>query len=148
MTLHFTTPNAAQAAANKRWTQYPDRFKKRKAHLTCSCCGKSYQTVPKNVNHQYNNHYCSACRKTPKAYPTAFKSETQRGQANVKAKLSENDVIVIRKLNSQGADYTWLSHRFNVTRDTIYSICTRRSWKHVPGGYTRSNLQRANKCSR
>ena len=145
MTLHFTNPDAAQAAANKRWAHH--RFQKRMVCLTCSSCGKSYQTLPKNVNPKHNNHYCSACRKTPKAYPTAFKSETSRGEHNVKAKLSENDVIIIRRLNSQGTDYTWLADRFNVTRDTIYSICTRRSWKHVPGGYARSHLQRSNKRS-
>ena len=140
MTLHFNQPDAAKAAATKRWVQYPDRFKKRKVHLICACCGKSYQTVPKNVNHQYDNHYCSACRKTPQAYPTAFKSKDQRGHGNVKAKLTENEVILIRKLNSQGHDYQWLAHKYGVTKDTIYSICTRRSWKHVPGGYSRSNL--------
>ena len=131
MTLHFTTPNAAQTAANKRWTQNPDRFKKRKAHLTCAACGKSYQTVPKNVNPKYSNHYCSNCRKTEKAYPNAFKSETSRGEQNTKAKLTEAEVIAIRELNADGYKYPWLSRRYKVSQDTIYSICTRRSWKHV-----------------
>ena len=131
MTLHFTTPNAAQTAANKRWTQYPHRFKKRKAHLTCAACGKSYQTVPKNVNPKYSNHYCSNCRKTEKAYPNAFKSETSRGEQNTKAKLTEAEVIAIRELNADGYKYPWLSRRYKVSQDTIYSICTRRSWKHV-----------------
>ena len=131
MTLHFTTPDAAQAAANKRWTQYPDRFKKRKAHLTCAACGKSYQTVPKNVNPKYSNHYCSDCRKTEKAYQNAFKSETSRGEQNTKAKLTEAEVIAIRELNAEGYKYLWLSRRYKVSRDTIYCICTRRTWKHV-----------------
>ena len=138
MTLHFTQPDAAQAAANKRWAHH--RFKRRMVRLTCSSCGKSYPVLPKNVNPKCNHHYCSACRKTSAAYSKAFKSKNTRGEANIKAKLSENDVIIIRKLNLEGAEYAWLADRFNVTRDTIYSICTRRSWKHVPGGYSRSNL--------
>ena len=131
MTLHFTTPDAAQAAANKRWTQYPNRFKKRKVHLTCAACGKSYQTAPKNVNPKYSNHYCSDCRKTEKAYQNAFKSETSRGEQNTKAKLTEDEVVSIRQLNAEGYKYLWLSRRYKVSRDTIYCICTRRTWKHV-----------------
>ena len=138
MTLHFTNPDAAQAAANKRWAHH--RFEKRIVRLTCSSCGKTYLVPPKNVNPKYNNHYCSDCRKTAQTNQTLFKSETSRGEKNFQAKLSQNDVIIIRRLNSQGADYTWLADRFSVTRDTIYSICTRRTWKHVPGGYTRPHL--------
>ena len=145
MTKTFSKPGAAKAAAHQRWDAKRKPFHKNTIQVSCSLCGRNYRTLPKNVNRRYHNRYCSICRQTPEAYPTAFKSEDIRGEANVHAKLTEAEVVSIRDLNGEGYSYIWLSRRYKVKRDTIYSICTRRSWKHVTGGCSRHDLQRTNK---
>ena len=148
MTKTFCIPGAAKTAAHKRWDAKPKHRCKRTIKVSCSLCGRNYRTIPKNVNPRYHNRYCSTCRQTPEAYPSAFKSETQRGEKNVKAKLTEAEVVSIRDLNGKGYTYHWLSYKYKVKQDTIYSICTRRSWKHVTRGCSRHDLQRTNKRCR
>lgn len=131
MTKHFENPNAAAEAARERWLNHRNSFGERRIKVTCSVCGKTYLTRPKNINPNYGNRYCTDCRRGPNGYRTSFKSELCRGEKNTKAKLTEAKVIAIRRLNANGYNYAYLSRRYNVTKDTIYSVCTRRTWKHV-----------------
>lgn len=57
---------------------------------------------------------------------------TSKGQRNGGSKLSENEVLEIRKLLTQN----WLSHReiaemFEVSRSNIGLIAQRKAWSHI-----------------
>ena len=58
---------------------------------------------------------------------------TVRGVDFWSAKLTDADVIEIRRLNSdEGVSYAALAERYGVWRSTIRNICLRKTWKHVP----------------
>lgn len=53
-----------------------------------------------------------------------------RGERN-HSKLTNKQVIKIRELRLQGATYPQLALHYGVSTQTIFSIVTRRKWKHV-----------------
>lgn len=53
-----------------------------------------------------------------------------RGEA-LRSKLTEADVIEIRRLREEGAKVVELAARFQVGQSNIRSVLSRRSWKHV-----------------
>lgn len=59
-------------------------------------------------------------------------SETNRGEGNGSAKLTENDVIQIRKLRiEEMLTYKELSQRYNVSISLIELIVNKKIWKHI-----------------
>jgi hypothetical protein len=56
---------------------------------------------------------------------------SKRGEANPKAKLSDDDVRAIRRMRAQGITARKLALRFDVTERVIYSIQHRKSWTHI-----------------
>ncbi len=55
-----------------------------------------------------------------------------RGESHPGRKLTEKDVIEIRKLRALGWAAISLSAKFGVTYGNICHICSRRNWRHVP----------------
>lgn len=55
-----------------------------------------------------------------------------RGTLTPMAKISEDDVVVIRGLRQEGLTYKAIGDRYGLDFTTVYRICKRRSWKHVP----------------
>ena len=53
------------------------------------------------------------------------------GIKNPAAKLTETDVLNIRRLHEDGARPTDLSIRFGVSRASIYNILQRKRWQHL-----------------
>jgi hypothetical protein len=51
------------------------------------------------------------------------------GEAHHNAKLSQDDVCAIR---ASFDNYTSLARRYGITKDNIYSIRARKTWRHVP----------------
>lgn len=51
------------------------------------------------------------------------------------AKLSEPDVLEIRRLRAEGVPMGKLASRFGVTKNNIKAIVYRRSWRHLPDGH-------------
>jgi hypothetical protein len=56
---------------------------------------------------------------------------TQRGERNIKAKLAEADVRLIRELRKQDWTTENLATRFGVTACAIRFILNGTTWKHV-----------------
>ncbi len=56
---------------------------------------------------------------------------TARGSRNHKAKLTEQDVVEIRRLRSKGVRQITLCRHFNVSDGTMSLICRNKIWKHV-----------------
>lgn len=57
--------------------------------------------------------------------------ETKRGSDNHLAKLTESQVRVIREDYRAGARQVDLAKQYGVTRQTIYGIVHRRTWRHL-----------------
>lgn len=54
-----------------------------------------------------------------------------RGERNSRAVLREDDVRAIRHMVSVGATQQEAARRFGVTKDCVWSIVHRQTWKHV-----------------
>lgn len=53
------------------------------------------------------------------------------GSQNPMAKVSEDDVITIRRLAAGGASHPELAASFGLSVPQVYAIVTRRNWRHV-----------------
>lgn len=53
------------------------------------------------------------------------------GQAHPKAKLTEQQVLQIRKEHAAGISYSELAGRYEVDKSNIAAIVTRKTWRHL-----------------
>ncbi len=58
------------------------------------------------------------------------KPDTQ-GQLNGSAKVSADDVVIIRRLREEGTCYAIIGARFGLHPGHVKGICRRRTWKHI-----------------
>lgn len=58
--------------------------------------------------------------------------ERGKGQRASKSKLTNEEVIEIRKLRKFGIGPSALSKKFNINRSNIQKICKGETWKHIP----------------
>lgn len=56
---------------------------------------------------------------------------SKKGSANANAKLSESEVLLIRKLHAKGKRQKELAVAFKTNKYAIYDIVHRRSWTHI-----------------
>ena len=59
------------------------------------------------------------------------KGRNSHGENHPGAKLIEKDILIIRKLSSEGQSRISLAKRFGVSRTTISEIALFKSWKHL-----------------
>lgn len=61
--------------------------------------------------------------------------EISNGEKHFKSKLSENEVLEIRKIyveeNGRRGIYSELSRKYHVSNETIRNIINRKIWKHI-----------------
>jgi group I intron endonuclease len=69
--------------------------------------------------------------KSPSAETIKKKSDACIGERNPRAKLTEKDVIEIRKLAKSELTPLAISKIFNISQSTINDITLRRTWKHL-----------------
>lgn len=60
------------------------------------------------------------------------------GVRNHNAKLSDEDVVLMREARAQGSSAKWLAEHFAVTDALVSQICTGKGWRHVGGPITPS----------
>lgn len=53
------------------------------------------------------------------------------GARNHSTKLTEAQVIEIRRLRADGLKLREIAERFNVTLENVHYICTRQTWGHI-----------------
>ena len=53
------------------------------------------------------------------------------GEGSGAAKLTEAQVLRVREEYASGQNISMLSRKYTVARATIYSICTRKTWRHI-----------------
>lgn len=58
--------------------------------------------------------------------------QSSAGERNPGAKLTEADVLAMRRLRAEGVTYTELGRRYGLTRCGARSAVV-RNWQHVPG---------------
>jgi len=60
-----------------------------------------------------------------------FTGRPQKGETNYYAKLTEDDVRTIRKLEADGISRKVIAERFGIHPSNIYYIVSRKTWTHV-----------------
>lgn len=73
-------------------------------------------------------------------YPTRYRC----GEQNPAAKLTEAQVVEIRRLLARGAGYRFLARRYGVSAQTIGAIARGQTWRHVPAPLPRLYEEREN----
>jgi hypothetical protein len=103
-------------------------------HLACHHCD-----TPRCVNpdHIYegtpqSNGHDRAMRNSPLGIPRPLISLANRGTNNHFSRMTEQQVLEIRKLREQGFRYEDLAIKFNVSWSCIRKICSNGTWRHLP----------------
>ena len=58
-------------------------------------------------------------------------SSAKRGESNVTSKLTESDVLIIRKLSLEGMCQRKIAAQFNTAKSNVSFIVNRITWKHI-----------------
>lgn len=59
---------------------------------------------------------------------------TNQGERHPNAKLTESDVVAIRRARAGGEPLRVIAARFGVTPQNLVFVCARKTWRHVPEG--------------
>ncbi len=62
-----------------------------------------------------------------------MKKSNKMGEKNNRVKLTEKDVITIRRKLTEGNAISFLSKKYNVTYQCIHAIKNNKSWRHLCG---------------
>ena len=84
----------------------------------------------KTDNRIENLEWCTRSHNCKHAVDTGL-HEPLRGETHPKAKVTEKQVLEIRKLKKEGYRNFELQEIFKTTKDTIQDIVRRKSWKHI-----------------
>lgn len=57
---------------------------------------------------------------------------SHKGKKHYKTKLSEKDVLEIRRMWKDGVKQPKIAEKFGITKGSVSVIVTRKTWKHVP----------------
>ena len=97
--------------------------------------------LPPTPDHQVNHKDFNKSNNVPENLEWVTQAENNiyskdviprnRGEAN-HSKLTEKQVIDLRKRRLMGETYPSLSARFKVSKHTCWLIVMRRKWRHVP----------------
>lgn len=119
----------------------------KKCDLVCACCHR-IRTHTRKENVCARISFRATPTESPKEtvrLPEARRGEKVSGSKNVRAKLTESKVELIRRKALDGARPKNLAVEFGVSALTIYGVLRRDTWKHVEGGVRADNLPNAYK---
>lgn len=68
---------------------------------------------------------------TPQTSPTIRKRPNGRGMENGHSKLTDDQVLAIRRERQAGETMAVLAHRYSTTAGNIHAIVHRRTWTHL-----------------
>lgn len=81
-------------------------------------------------NRLENLEYVTASENSLHAYRIGLRKPT-KGEINGMCKLNSGDIRAIRDLILQGFTHQQVAQRFNLARQTVGDIATKRSWRHL-----------------
>jgi hypothetical protein len=99
--------------------------------LVCHTCDTRACVRPE---HLYVGSYADNNRDTRTRGRHGSGHTSLSGERNGHAKLSAAAVSQIRSRRCAGESAVALARQHGVTRNTIYDVCSGRSWKHLPNG--------------
>lgn len=65
------------------------------------------------------------------SWHTTQRQPPHRGETTPFAKLTENDVIQIRRMRAEGRTYKEIAAHFNTKPANVWHICSGHTWKHL-----------------
>lgn len=118
---------------------YFDRVPSSQTLCACHSCDNPLCCNPAHLfwgTHRENmidmNNKNRANRPRGDAHHSRLRPETRpRGERHALAKLTENQVFLIRKLSAAGQVQRVIAAKFGVTRETVSSIIQGRIWRHL-----------------
>jgi len=97
-------------------------------------CPKGSQANHKDGSKQNNQarnlKYVTISENHKHAYRTGLQA-TRRGTSSGNVRLSERDVIAIRKMRKSGKRFIEIAQLYNVSIGAIFNVTARRSWRHI-----------------
>lgn len=90
----------------------------------CHSCDNPQCVNPKHI-------WLGTCKDNQRDKWNKGRVQPKIGEQSPVAKLSESDVISIRSKFSTGSDAKTLAAEYSITVSTVYSITSRKRWKHV-----------------
>lgn len=120
------SPTAASCLGVKRSPEF-----KRRAKIASTDRRHSYATKEKlrQMKLALGTNFREGTKHTK--YTLAKMSQQQRGSRNPQAKLTEQDVIMIRKQLDQGVTQQTIANHYGVSRAMISNIKRGHSWRHI-----------------
>ncbi len=83
-------------------------------------------------NHLSNLEWCNAHHNSKHAFDLGLtRMPTQKGEANSRAKLTEDQVRSIRKLYAAKSNASAIARQFGLNPKTVWEICKYKKWKHI-----------------
>lgn len=101
----------------------PDPRRTHVHHINCIPTDNRVENL-QWCTHGENLGYSRALNRWPK-------TDKQQGALNGNSKLTEDDVRAIREMRSRWVDLETICSQFGVTRETVWSVATRHTWKHL-----------------
>lgn len=83
----------------------------------------------KQNNHVDNLEWCSASENMVHYHKNKTENKSIKGEKHHQSKLTEIQVIEIKKLLNQGFNCVYIGEKFNVHRKTISDIKNKKTWK-------------------
>jgi len=80
-------------------------------------------------NNIINLEYCTGAENVSHAFAMGLNSNL--GSKNPRAFLSEDIVLEIRKMHDNGLEMLDIAKMFNVTKNRVWQIITRKNWSHL-----------------
>lgn len=110
----------------------------------CASCSNSFETI-QSSKRKFCTRSCyrEFLREHAKVYGvpsqrpgvgakiSASKQDTYRGSANPRAKLLEEDVLIIRRRHEEGERAAQLAREYRVGQSTIKDILNGKTWTHI-----------------
>lgn len=124
----------------KDWDGYPLLKRKGKMlRISRFIYQECYGEIPEKmvVRHKCDNPHCinpehlEIGTYKQNSLDMTSRGRQAKGSRNGASKITEKDVLTIRKMRKEGKTLKEIASIFNLSMTSVFNICKRRNWKHV-----------------